>query len=83
LVAAGLVAVGLLSISPVSAIVISQDAYAATGNIFSIASPTLFGGTGLGILLPSPFLILCVAYVVLGLVLLALTVRRITRPEPM
>jgi len=77
----GVAALLLLSISPITATVISQLSFQATGNVMSVTSPFLYGLSGNGVLLPSPFIILTVLYVMLGFILLALTIRRVARPE--
>ena len=82
MVIAGLMATLALSVSPITAIVISQMAYQETGNAVSVAAPFLYGATGTGFIVPSPFIILCCLYVLMGLVLFGLTVRRISRAEP-
>ncbi|NJM40504.1 MAG: hypothetical protein HC853_06925 [Anaerolineae bacterium] len=81
MVVAGLMATLALSVSPITAIVISQLAYQETGNAFSVAAPFLYGATGNGFIVPSPFIILCCLYVLMGLALLGLVVRRIGRAE--
>ncbi len=81
MVTLGVAALLLLSISPITATVISQLSFQATGNVMSVTSPFLYGLSGNGVLLPSPFIILTVLYVVLGFILLALTIRRVARPE--
>jgi ABC-type transport system involved in multi-copper enzyme maturation permease subunit len=81
MVLAGLTATLALSVSPITAIVISQMAYQETGDAFSVAAPFLYGATGTGFLVPSPFIILCFLYVLAGFVLLGLVVRRIGRAE--
>ena len=81
MVLAGLMATLALSVSPITAIVISQAAYQETGNAFSVAAPFLYGATGTAFIVPSPFIILCCLYVLLGLVLFGLVVRRISRAE--
>lgn len=67
----------MISFSPISAIVASQRYFAATGSALTF-NPG-FVSTGLSLTLPSPYLILAVAYLLFSAVLFLATVRRISR----
>lgn len=68
-----------ISLSPVSAIVASQRFFAMSGELWTF-SPAFFG-TSPPPVLPSPFVILSVAYVIAGIALFVMTVQRIARAE--
>lgn len=68
-----------ISMSPISAIVASQRYFAISGEILTFAP--VFVSRGSGLILPAPFLILTVVYLVASIVLFALTVRRMGRND--
>ena len=81
LFAAGVVAVLFISVSPITAMLVSQLAYQDTNSFWSVPQPFLTGSATGGLSFPSPFLILVVSYVIVGLVLLWLTAWRLGQPD--
>ncbi len=68
-----------ISLSPISAIVASQRFFSATGELWTFTPG--FAGSGLSLTLPSPFLILTGVYLMVSVILYALTVRRVACVE--
>jgi ABC-type transport system involved in multi-copper enzyme maturation permease subunit len=69
-----------ISFSPISAVVASQRFFAITGDVWRF-NPA-FVSSALSVTLPSPFIILTVAYLIASIILFALCVRRVARNEP-
>lgn len=79
---AQLVLVALLSVSPVSAIVAGEQNYQTRGDLFTITLDPLPGMSAADApTLPAPFVVMAALYLVAGLVMLALAVRRMRRPD--
>jgi ABC-type transport system involved in multi-copper enzyme maturation permease subunit len=68
-----------ISLSPISAIAASQRFFALTGDVLTF-TPS-FVGSALAVTLPSPFLVLSALYVIVGVMLFVLAVRRVGRVE--
>ncbi len=67
----------LISLSPFTAVLASRTAYNATGELLLYRQPII--GAATGVTMPAPFITLSVVYVILALILLALTERRLRR----
>ena len=81
LVIAGVITVLFISVSPITATLVSQLSYQETSSVWSVPQPFLTGSSTSGLSFPSPFLILVVLYMLAGLLLLWLTVRRLGQPD--
>ncbi len=78
---AGIVAVLFISVSPITAMLVSQLAYQETSSMWSVPQPFLTGSATGGLSFPSPFVILVVSYIAVGLLLLWLTAWRLGQPD--
>lgn len=79
---AGLITVLFISISPITATLISQLSYQDTGSVWSVPQPYLTStATTSGLSFPSPFIILIALYIVASLILLWLSVRRLSQAD--
>lgn len=81
LVVAGIITVLFISISPITATLVSQLAYQDTNSIWTVPQPFLTGAPTGGLSFPSPFLILVVLYMLASIVLLWLTAWRLGQPD--